>query len=447
MSADPFAKWAAPTVEEEAPVQEDIFAKWREPAAPTAERRLPGEELIEQVDLPRQAARASMRFLETFGGIPRSLAELGEIPSELLVKGLEKIGVGTAPRKALETAKKYAPYKLLPQTEQLREFSRDLFGEHFEPKNRTERFADEVATDFAALAFPVPGAQVKAMRPLLTALGANVLGEGAEAFGFGKTGKGAIKLGTMMLGSLYNPRGAENYKNMLYEAARDARPADATVSTNVLRRQIDKIRTNLKKGGIAPSDKPAMEKLNDLEGLMEGAQIPVEQLERFKIKVNEELGGIYQRLEGNRPGIRSAKRNLENVAKAADDALTLYGTQNPEWGGLYRSANQAHGAIAQSKRAMNFIKKQSGKLWKPVGAYFGLEKFVPGVPKLFGPKVAVPAAAGLGLVKSGEIAYQIAKSPALRRYYLNVLKGAARENAPVVSQNLKKMNELLDLEE
>lgn len=385
----------------------------------------------------RQIGRTGARVAETVLGAPRAFGDFLQtiVPEKLITKGAEKIGLKEPVQKGFEFAKKFSPHKLFPSSEQIKEnVTNYLFNDKLDPKNEWEKKSDELFSDFAALSIPFPGSQLKILKPSLLALGGNIASEVVGRMGGTDKEKTYTKLGTFLLGSIINPRGAEKFKNELYNKARQFLPEDATVSSVPLNKKIQSLEKELLKGGIADSDRPALEKLKDIQGEMQGAQIPVESLGRLKVKINEELAGIYKKLEGNKVGIKSAKRNLERVAGAVDEALTLYGKQNPEWEAYYRPANQVHGSIEQSKRVGRYLSRQY-KRWGAPGALalFGIESAL-GIPKsaaIFG--------GGYGALKSGEIVTRFLKSPHLRKYYTNVVSGALRDDAVAVQQNLDRL--------
>ena len=101
----------------------------------------------------RQYGRTLARVNETILGVPRAAGEFLEmiVPEKALKAGAEKIGLKEPVEKGLEFAKKYAPHKLFPSSEEIREnVTKHLFGSRFEPKNQLEKFSDEAFSDFAA---------------------------------------------------------------------------------------------------------------------------------------------------------------------------------------------------------------------------------------------------------------------------------------------------------
>lgn len=406
----------------------------------------PAESVPENIN--RQILRTGARGAETVLGAPRALGEFLEsiVPEKLLKKGAEKVGLKEPVEKGLETVKKFSPYKLFPTSEQVRKnVTNKLFGEALEPKNEWEKKADDVVSDFTALALPFPGSKLKLLKPALLSLGGNIASEVVGHMGGTEKQKTFTKLGVILTGSLINPKGAENLKNSLYKDAAEALPADATVAAKPLENAINELESSLRKGGIAGSDKEALQKIADIRGEMQGAQIPIESLQRLKVKINEAKAGVYKQLEGNKPGIKSAKRNLERVGKSVDDALNLYGKQNPQWEAFYRPANEVHGAIEQSKRARNFIGKQMKK--------YGHHLILPalGIGHFGGPAAIGSAAAGAGIgagaLVGAEIAARIFKSPTLRKHYFSLVKSALKEDAVATRENLRKLEKELEKED
>lgn len=408
-----------------------------------SQKQQPKESLLGNIG--RQAGRTAARITETVLGAPRALGEFGEslVPEKLIKKGAEKIGLKEPVEKGLEFVKKYAPYKLFPESSQVREFNKFLFGEKIEPKSEIEKKADDLISDFAALALPFPGSKLKLLKPALLSIGGNLASEVIGQIGGSEKQKTYGKLGTFLLGSLVNPKSAEKLKNELYAQARELVPEGATVASKRLEESINHLEKSLKKGGIAGSDKEALQKISDIRSEMQGVQIPLDSLERLKVKINESKAGIYKQLEGNKPGIKSAKRNLDAVGKTVDDALKLYGKQNPAWESFYRPANEVHGAIEQSKRVRNILARHMKKYaHHAVLPLLGLGHFA-GPAKTAGGLIATGTVGAVGLA-AGEISARIMKSPTLRKHYINLINAAVKEDAVAMEQNLKKLEKELE---
>lgn len=394
--------------------------------------------------LGRHVARSEARAVETVLGAPRAFGEFleGLIPEKLIKKGAEKVGLKEPVEKGFEFAKKYAPYKLLPKSEDVREFGKFLFGKKLEPRNEWEAKADEIVSDFAALALPIPGNKLRVIKPALLAMGGNIASDVVGRMGGSEKEKTYAKLGTFVMGSLINPKSAETLKNSLYEQARNARPSNAMVDAFHLKRNINQYRTELQKGGTAPYKTNALKKLDEIEEAAKSGDIGVDQLEQFKISINSMRAGLYEEFKGNAPGRKLAKASLDKVSKIVDEGLDVYGISNPQWESFYRPANEVHGAIQQSHRARNFI----GRVAKKYGHHLILPALGLGHVAGVGPAIGTAVATGAlttGAVTGGEIIAKISKSPTLRKHYTNLINAALKEDVVAVEANLKKLEKEL----
>lgn len=416
------------------------FSK-EEASAPTS---LPPSLLQQGLGVAKDALRYSLRLparaAESALAVPRELGDFAQnlVPEKALLAGAEKVGLREGAEQALDFTKKYAPHKLFPTTEQTKEFTKSLFGEYLEPKNQFERIQDEVVSDAAALAVPL-GGPVKALRPVFTALGAQLAKQGVKWFGGSEDKQNLAKTGVVGLSAFIRPKESKQLSDALYASARRARNTNDTVSSVPLEAALNKLETHIRTGGVADSGKRALEKIADVRKEMQGAQIPINGLEQSKIKINEALAGVYKDLEGNKPGIKMARRNLESVAKTVDDALRLYGKQNPAWESFYRPANEIHGAIASSQKARRWMIKHYKSLSLPsAAALFGLKAAL-------GPAGTAAAAAGGGTaLMLGEGLTKVYKSPTLRKYFAGVVSAALAEDLSKFTAMNKKLNAALE---
>jgi len=396
--------------------------------------------------LNRNIVRGSARAAETVLGAPRALGEFGEsiVPEKAIGNLAGKVGLREPVEKGFEVAKKYAPYKLFPKTEDVRkDITSNLFGKGLEPKNEWEKEADDLVSDFTALALPMPGAKFKVLKPAMLALGGAIAGQGVKQLGGSEKQQAYAKLGTILAGSLINPKSAENLKNDLYKKARESRPTDAKVNASQLEKLTAKLETDLSKGDPgATSKKKTLDLIKDIRAKVKNKEIEVEELEQFKKDINEARSGLYETFKSDKVGRKSAKRNLDSVSKIIDKSLDEYGKLNPEWEAFYRPANEVHGAIAQSHRARNWMIRHAKKIGFPaLGAELGLYHSA-GIPGVIGGTAAAATALG-----AGELLARVMKSSTLRKHYINAINGALKEDVVVVSENLRKIEEGINQEE
>ena len=406
------------------------------------------EEIIDYLDknkesvganIGRQVGRGAARVAETALGAPRAFGEFleGLVPEKAIKAGAEKIGLGQGVENLLENTKRFAPYKLFPKSEDIREnVTKTLFGKKLEPKNEWERKADDLVSDFTALALPFPGNKLKLLKPALVALGGTAASEAVGQLGGTEKQQRYGRIGGMLLASMANPKAAENLKDQLYADARKAKPLDAVVDARDLKNNIKNYRSELKKGGSAPYKTASLKKLDEMEEVTKKGQIPIEELEKFKISINSLRSGLYEEFKGNRAGRKLAKSSLDKVSNIVDKSLNEYGKINPEWEAYYRPANEVHGAIAQSHRARNWIGRHMKVIGFPtIAAELGLYHAGGVTGALTG------IGAGIASLGATEILTRVMKSPNLRKRYVNIITGALKEDAVVVRENLKKLDE------
>jgi hypothetical protein len=393
-------------------------------------------------NINRQFVRTGLRGAETALGAPRAFGDFLEslVPEKLITAGAEKIGLKEPVERGFKFVKEHAPHKLFPKSEDIRrEVSDRFFGEASKPKNEWEAKADEAVSDFTALALPLPGGKIKPLKAGLLALGGNAGSEVVGRMGGSDQQKAYVKLGIIFAGSFINPKAAENLKNDLYSKAREARPADAEVSSKSITKAADKLEKSLLEGDPkAPSKTKSRELVSTIKDKAKSGEISLDELEEFKRNINEARAGLYDEFKSNKVGRKTAKRNLDSVSKLIDGALNEYGKQNPQWEAFYRPANEVHGAIAQSNRARNWITRNALKfgatsLLAELGLYVGV-----------GPAAAAGGAAiGAATIGAEAIAQRFARSPTLRKHYIQLLNGAMKEDVVVVRENLKKIEKEL----
>ena len=108
----------------------------------------------------------------------------------------------------------------------------------------------------------------------------------------------------------------------------------------------------------------------------------------------------------------------------------------------FNEAEEAFATMAKSRKVSSFVRKHAKFAGSHAGGALLLE-ILTGHPIAAG-----YTAAGLGgaaaLNKAASLSYEIAKSPTLRRHYMNALKAAAQENAVTMNRNLSLLQKELD---
>lgn len=383
----------------------------------------------------RHTARTGSRIAETLAGLPGDILDL---PKKIIKYGAEKITGKAQPEldQGSKIAKKLLPFANLPTSSEIREKTKEMSAGYLEPKSEKEEISDEIASDFASLAVPLK-TKIPFLKSLGKALGISVgataASEGASLLGAEQGGKTASKVGTMFLLSAFNPKGANKYVNSLYEEARNLVPKGAKAPAKQLSKQLIDLQSQLNKGGAAASKTKALQKISEIKSTISGGKVPVEELTEFKKSINEMRSGLYEEFKSDKVGRASAKRNLDSVSGIIDNSLAEYGVKNPKWENIYRSANEAHGAIQQSKKMSRAVERMlkglPGKHWGILAAELFLS-----------PKTAVATSAAYGGLKGVELLIRIVKSPALRKYYMGAVGAAAKQDSAAFSRNMEKLD-------
>lgn len=398
------------------------------------------EEITPQIDsikeeIGRHTARTGSRIAESLLGLPADVlktAQLGARGVEKLAgKTREKIGLEPLPT----TEKKPPPIG----SEELRKFSSKLFGEKVLPQSPTESLIDNIVEDASVLAIPIKG-KIPFVRSIGSAIAGNLSQEAAKSMGVGEGGQAAAKLGTFFLAGLTGKGNVKKYWKKEYELADKAIPKRARLDATKLDNRLTKLERELRKGGIeTPSQKFVEKPLKEIQKIIHEGELKVDDAVAAKKKINELRSSLFTDVKG-KGGQKYARTKINEVANALDEALEIYGKENPEFFKHYKAANEAYGGFFQSKKVSNWIasKVPYGRMGK--NAFFLMEAiFKPSTLKF-----TVPA---YGLFKGGELASRLIKSPTLRKYYTNLVKSAIDENKTGVLKNLKALDQTIQKED
>lgn len=410
--------------------------KEREPTALEQKKEPEKFPFEEEGDLEREIERAQARttsriaetvlgapgdisnFITSLFGLPKS--PIGYLSSDVLKKGSEKLTRGYT----------------APQTE-------------------FEKAVDEASETFASMALPGSWGYGFA-RNLGIPIAATLTKEGIKSK-FGEKAGTYAGLGTMLfldlLGGRISQGGAKQYAGNLFKERNKTIPEGAKTDASSLRTSMKDLQKELKKGGIATSDKPALNKIDEVLGaISEDGIISVEELPKFQTKLNEaiaEAGGFE--IQAPKQVKQKAVHNLNQVKDKIIEAQTKYGEiQNPEFLELHQQANRAFSVYQQSNKLSNFFRKHFGnKITSPMlktllglgtAAATGAGTFLS--PAITGLAGAAAGSAG-GLYQAFKLGYRVVKSPELRRHYLEVLKNASSGNVARTEKSIKALEKSL----
>lgn len=378
-------------------------------------------------EVGRHVARSGSRIAESVIGLPSDILQGAALGSRALEKGASKIRekIGLSPLKPENKPKG------LPGSQELREFSEKTFGNIVTPQSKTESFIDDIVSDAAVLAIPVKG-KIPFIRSIGSAIAANVAGKGVEKLGVGETGQAAAKIGTFFLAGLAGKGNVKKFWNNQYDLAEKSVPKGDKLEAFKLDRQLDKLSSELRKGGIeTPSQKFVEKPLRDLQKIISEGELRVEDAIAAKKKINELRAGLFEEVKG-KGAQKYARTKINDIAKYLDESIEKYGRENPDFFKHYKAANEAYSGFQQSKKVGQWIKKALpyGKMGHK--ALYLLEA-------IFKPAILKSTLPAFGALKTGELLTRMFKNPTLRQYYGNLMKDAINENKVGVLRNLKFM--------
>ncbi len=139
---------------------------------------------------------------------------------------------------------------------------------------------------------------------------------------------------------------------------------------------------------------------------------------------------------------RLLKKRTDALKDVVSKELTNYGQYNPEFLDTWRSANEAFRTIQDSKK----VSKMLQTITKTKPALAGTPALI--LFEAMNPQTIIPTAAtlgaGYGVLKTGELGYRFAKSPTLRKHYLNIIDNSINGNTAAVISNLENLNKELE---
>ena len=383
-----------------------------------------GENDLER-EIERNVARGTSRILEIGAGMPGDLYSFG------------KFLFGADPETNLPTSKS------------LKEFSEKASQGYTKAQSEGEEKSDEVLQDIAS--FMIPGAgKYNMVRNIGIPVVANLAKEGIKYAGGDKSAE-AAKIGIMIVLDLMNLKkgGAKKYAGSLFQDSEKLIPEGATLSSQKFQKSLSGLEKTLESGGSRPSTEKALTKVGELQKKMKDGKIEVKELIDFRKSINEikdSLGGF----DVNMPMKVKKKMiaNLDLVKKEVIGALDEYGTKfNPEFNKLNKAANESYAAYESSDRMGKFIKKTvKDSIKSPIaktilglGGGYGVLTHAGVAAKTAGAAVPLYAA-----YESYKVLHQVIQSPTLRKFYGNILKGAAVGNASQVLKNSKALDKELE---
>ena len=385
----------------------------------------------------RGEARSGARVAETIAGLPGDVKELF---NDIMIAIPEYFSGEELPRWR-QMVEGVAPGEFSggfgmgePTSQQIREeITQPLSGEYLEPQNEFEKFGDEISQDFAALALPIKG-KIPFTRALGSSIFSNAGGEVVGSF-FGDKAQAASKMGLLFLSNMIGRKGGGVKKliNNLYKDMEASIPEGEQISSKVLSSKLDKIESVLKKGDPGDASKvEPFKKINAIREKMNGGMINVDEIPKLKNSVNE---AIF-----SKESLKRGENKLYDIREALHDTAKEYGSENKVFLDKLKTADQAFAATETSRKVGNWIRKNiKPRDYLHAISALGVEGYALGAGAL-GTTLGSGAVLG-SAAYTAEVLKRMAKSPALRKYYLNVIKTSLNENRAGFLRNIKKLDD------
>lgn len=332
--------------------------------------------------------------------------------------------------------------RAIPTTETHRKGVESVTGEYLKPKDRVERFVDDVIEDTALLLVP-GGKGTKLTRAVpksfMTSVGANLSGKAAEDLSGSESVGNATKLGSMFFLSLLSAPKAAEKLSQLYKNAEKNLPADATTSAERLKESVLGLKEKVTKGrpigNLAPSEKFVIDEIEKIESLIKDGKINVNQAWAQKRSLSENLQKhVFDTVD--RGAQTKAKQLAKPLTHFLNESIGQYGKKNPRFYEPFKQAEEGFGVMAKSNFVSNWVDKNITSLPATTGLLH-----------LFGSTTAKAGSAAAVPYYATKIGYRVAKSPVLRKMYTEALGAATRDDAAAFAKILNKMDEKLQQEE
>lgn len=322
---------------------------------------------------------------------------------------------------------------------ELREQSRETFGEYLEPKGEGEKATQEIAQDIGSI-FALPGNLSWAEKLILP-----VMGQSAKQI-VKKTGgtekqQDIAKLGAMTLSSLFRLGNAHRVASNALTEAENMIPQGLTFSSVPTQTAFQRIQnSNWYRSGPTLAKRPAIAEMERIEPFIQSGQIEG----RMAIQLRRDINEARRNMGGfnivTKPDKAQALRHLNEVDNALRESMAVYGNNvNPDWWRQYNLANEAFGVTRRSQALSEFIHDNAGrKLISDTGKYLFGAAVTAGASTY--PVLTSGAVTGYGAMKSFQIANRVMRSELLRHHYMDVVRRASLGNAKQTKDAVDKFD-------
>lgn len=395
--------------------------------------------LSQEKGLPQQIGEETARFStrtlsrigETVAGFPGDVVSMVEWMSTKLpeVPSFFQGKQSFLQEKGKEVLKK------LPSSQELKGWTSEISSGYTEPQNAMEEFGDSIVELATALSMGKNPTNVKSLLGSIgKAAAAKGAAKGVESFGGEAGSQVGAEIGTLFLLGMLDKKAASKLISDKYQRARNLIPKDQMVPTRALQDELKEIQKELSKGLSTTTKSDVKSAVNELESRISGGAYPAEELIESYHNINERMTSkkLFDDLsKGER---KQLKFRYDKFKDTVNKEITKYGKNNPEFLQEWREANEGYAAIKNSQKISNMLGANTSRIPKHLLGGVAIELF------LGHPQIAGAAVASYGGLKIGELLTRVAKSPTLRKHYLNVITEASGENFPAMINEMNKLD-------
>ncbi len=310
---------------------------------------------------------------------------------------------------------------------------------YLRPKNKIEKFANELGTDAAELYLPgkaFKGGQY-ALSPLKSigiSVAGNGLGEATTQYTGDESKGNLVKHATMLALSLFNKPKAEAIVGQEYGKAQKLLPANATENATKLERNLNGLKNQVlnkrQYADLSDKEKFVIDEADKVLRQIVNGEVNIDTLVSVKRTLNDNLNKfIFSSPDKSKnSGARQLTKNIVGYIK---DTFEDYGKKNPEWWKVQKGADDAFGAVQQSNKISRILEPYLK------GRPEGLAHLLGGAYTLGSSLVSGPlAATSFAGYQAYKLLHRISASPVLRNHYGKVISAAAKENPKLLKDAL-----------
>ena len=386
----------------------------------------------EQTNYIAQALAPVARAGELILGIPGNVQEFAMGPQKSnaeimqeMTKTFEKQGVSQEPaiqrfmQAAQQNPQAFGGARL-PTTQNLRETTRSLTGQTFEPTGYLSELYQDVMSK--AMTMALPGSQLTFLRALIGATSGVAAREALKGVGVGPA--------SQAIGEFLVTAGASsgqfkdallNKRQQLYTAA-DAALPQATlqakeVATPALYRKVQQVYNEIADRSMEGKDW-LIDRIAEIDPIIRQPKISVKEIWDIK----KDFNSWYDKVPN---GVRNQFGKLKDIFK---QELDQYSVQMPQFGRPYQEAEALSRAISDAEKVRETIEKS--KQLTNLSKVWGIGGITRGVRTLLEP--------------GSELYALLSRNPTARQVYASFYKQALAGNVTTAVQSMKKLNRILE---